>query len=86
MLLTRPPLGNTKLRTEVLRPVHPARLACVRHAASVRSEPGSNSHPSLKLLLDILRGLRTVFSKNKKTSINVTYLCVTCQPQWNRSN
>ena len=26
-----------------------ARLACVRHAASVRSEPGSNSHVKLGL-------------------------------------
>ncbi|HHN64280.1 MAG TPA: hypothetical protein ENK09_02830 [Nitrospirae bacterium] len=57
MLLTRPPLGNTKLQTEVLRSVHPARLACVRHAASVRSEPGSNSHPSLKLMKFSFRGL-----------------------------
>ena len=32
MLLTRPPLG-----------LLPARLACVKLAASVRSEPGSNS-------------------------------------------
>jgi len=34
VFLTRPPL-------EVLLPL--ARLACVRHAASVQSEPGSNS-------------------------------------------
>ena len=42
MLLTRPPL-----------PLLTVRLACVKHAASVRSEPGSNSqvHPVLKLLL-----------------------------------
>ena len=32
MLLTRPPL-----------PLLAVRLACVKHAASVRSEPGSNS-------------------------------------------
>ena len=46
MLLTRSPLG--------LPPGCPgmdlARLACIRHAASVRPEPGSNS-PSEKLLL-----------------------------------
>ena len=35
-LLTRPPL-------EEPRRALPARLACVRHAASVRPEPGSNS-------------------------------------------
>ena len=36
-LLTRPPL-------EKFRRTFPARLACVRHAASVRPEPGSNSY------------------------------------------
>ena len=36
VLLTRSPL-STRL------PPHHARLACIRHAASVRSEPGSNS-------------------------------------------
>jgi hypothetical protein len=36
-LLTRPPLKQN--RSSV-----PARLACVRHAASVRPEPGSNSY------------------------------------------
>src|SRR6185312_12574547 len=35
-LLTRSPL-NGEL------PLHPVRLACVKHAASVQSEPGSNS-------------------------------------------
>ena len=35
-LLTRPPLGMP-------RRTFPARLACVRRAASVRPEPGSNS-------------------------------------------
>ena len=36
-LLTRPPLENP-------RRAFPARRACVRHAASVRPEPGSNSY------------------------------------------
>ena len=35
-LLTRPPLASD-------RSPPPARLACVKHAASVRPEPGSNS-------------------------------------------
>ena len=35
-LLTRAPLGYIRKRI-------PVRLACVRHAASVRPEPGSNS-------------------------------------------
>ena len=38
-LLTRPPLSSTQLKIECWT----ARLACVRHAASVRPEPGSNS-------------------------------------------
>ena len=36
-LLTRPPLGD-------IRKHHLVRLACVKHAASVNPEPGSNSH------------------------------------------
>ena len=36
-LLTRPPLGKTR-RSYLVR------LACVKHAASVRPEPGSNSY------------------------------------------
>ena len=42
-LLTRPPLGVLKF----IRKLHLkrlVRLACVRHAASVHPEPGSNSH------------------------------------------
>ena len=35
-LLTRPPLS-------IFRKIYLVRLACVRHAASVRPEPGSNS-------------------------------------------
>ena len=43
MLLTRPPLSLIKfIRRCIL--INFARLACVRHAASVRPEPGSNSH------------------------------------------
>ena len=38
VLLTRSPLGVHELPH-----IHPVRLACLRHAASVRSEPGSNS-------------------------------------------
>ena len=41
-LLTRPPL-STQHFGRSLRVELPARLACVRHAASVRPEPGSNS-------------------------------------------
>src|SRR5690606_6986424 len=38
VLLTRPPLGFERQASQ-----NPARLACIRHAASVRPEPGSNS-------------------------------------------
>ena len=41
-LLTRPPLECID-SIRKLPPYIPARLACVRHAASVRPEPGSNS-------------------------------------------
>ena len=42
MLLTRPPLSlHSSIRK--LQNVSPVRLACVRRAASVRPEPGSNS-------------------------------------------
>ena len=60
VLLTRPPLGS-------FRRTPPARLACVRHAASVRPEPGSNSQIKiLALELLKLRSLSTVqFSKAK---------------------
>ena len=42
-LLTRPPLSQRKLQTEVIRFQCFVRLACVKHAASVHPEPGSNS-------------------------------------------
>ena len=40
-LLTRPPLSLSSFRRN---PKDFVRLACVRHAASVHPEPGSNSH------------------------------------------
>ena len=42
VLLTRPPLSN-KTSVRKLPSSYSVRLACVRHAASVRPEPGSNS-------------------------------------------
>ena len=42
-LLTRPPLSDLHLRPEGFRRKCFVRLACVKHAASVRPEPGSNS-------------------------------------------
>ena len=42
-LLTRPPLSLRTLPTEIVRVRRSVRLACVKHAASVHPEPGSNS-------------------------------------------
>ena len=41
-LLTRPPLETDQIRRS-LNEMFPVRLACVKHAASVHPEPGSNS-------------------------------------------
>ena len=42
-LLTRPPLSASASFQKIPQ-MRPARLACVKHAASVHPEPGSNSH------------------------------------------
>ena len=42
-LLTRPPLGLHKIWPKSHQRIIPVRLACVKHAASVHPEPGSNS-------------------------------------------
>ena len=44
-LLTRSPLGHPRTNTKSL-----VRLACIRHAASVHPEPGSNSPQKISLL------------------------------------
>ena len=41
MLLTRPPLDDYGVHKDGA--ISRARLACIRHAASVHPEPGSNS-------------------------------------------
>ena len=43
-LLTRPPLSQNILPSEEFQLSCFVRLACVKHAASVHPEPGSNSH------------------------------------------
>ena len=50
-LLTRPPLSILKLRPKSLQRIYSVRLACVRHAASVHPEPGSNSHVKIVRLV-----------------------------------
>ena len=49
-LLTRPPLETDQIRRS-LNEMFPVRLACVKHAASVHPEPGSNSH--VKVLIPV---------------------------------
>ena len=53
-LLTRPPLSHINLHTEIFRSICFVRLACVKHAASVHPEPGSNSHKKFLLLYKLL--------------------------------
>ena len=55
-LLTRPPLSHMALAPERASAMGPVRLACVRHAASVHPEPGSNSHVILRVL-PVITGL-----------------------------
>ena len=57
-LLTRPPLSHKHLHPEGIRCKCFVRLACVRHAASVHPEPGSNSH----LNVCFLTGSRLAFA------------------------
>ena len=57
-LLTRPPLSRLRLPPEGFCRRRFVRLACVRHAASVHPEPGSNSH----LNVCFLTGSRLAFA------------------------
>ena len=74
-------------------PHNPVRLACVRHAASVRPEPGSNSQkivskalyePQIKFLNNSLLALITqefslaVFSLTLKQSIIIVQGVIVC--------
>ena len=51
-LLTRPPLSASQIYRSFIERFL-ARLACVRHAASVRPEPGSNSYVQSVIALDL---------------------------------
>ena len=61
-LLTRPPLVLLRIEHSSLRILNTeqtlARLACVRHAASVHPEPGSNSHKKFVTALRLLLSLK----------------------------
>ena len=56
-LLTRSPLSSTSINRS-LNPSILVRLACVRHAASVRPEPGSNSQ---KIVSKLPLGAQIIF-------------------------
>ena len=63
-LLTRPPLSHNHLHSEEIEPLCFVRLACVRHAASVHPEPGSNSLKkfcSFRIELAIVQSFRYIF-------------------------
>ena len=65
-LLTRPPLSHKRLQSEEICRKCFVRLACVKHAASVHPEPGSNSHKNVflsethaRLLAQLAKSLKT---------------------------
>ena len=58
-LLTRPPLSHKIFHSEEIRFLCFVRLACVKHAASVHPEPGSNSH--VKKLISVKLNLANSF-------------------------
>ena len=80
-LLTRPPLSRNAFLPEGVPARRFVRLACVKHAASVHPEPGSNSHvKSLMLsktrLANILR--LSTFYCFKELSISSCKLTSSC--------
>ena len=58
-LLTRPPLSHKIINPEGNQIKCFVRLACVKHAASVHPEPGSNSH--VKKLISVKLNLANLF-------------------------
>ena len=83
-LLTRPPLEHSLPFRRTSNYV-PARLACVKHAASVRPEPGSNSDvqsfssfavPNLGLAkaLNLLQQIRRLLSQKSDCSLSLDLL------------
>ena len=79
-LLTRPPL-ELQLPSRRISTIIPARLACVKHAASVRPEPGSNSYVQsfshLKLSPESARQSQSPFQPSMSVSLsqNLTVSC-----------
>ena len=67
-LLTRSPLSSTSFLRRFI-PLNSVRLACVRRAASVRPEPGSNS------LLNPIFQLVSQLNSSSQTLCVLHYLC-----------
>ena len=67
-LLTRPPLSHKQLQSEEICRKCFVRLACVKHAASVHPEPGSNSHKNV-FLSETHARLLTQLAKSLKTRV-----------------
>ena len=66
-LLTRSPLNLNRSSSSV-------RLACVRHAASVRPEPGSNSQKMVSKQLMLLKSVFQVICSSKSLLKNFRWL------------
>ena len=60
VLLTRSPLGSSRASSGAL-----VRLACVKHAASVRPEPGSNSPLRISLMNSSMNRTRPVLCTDR---------------------
>ena len=77
-LLTRPPLSHKSLHSEKICLKCFVRLACVKHAASVHPEPGSNSHVKVciaqKLAWLIILFDYCCFVRNELNRVLVSFL------------
>ena len=75
-LLTRPPLSQSNNHSEEIKLNCFVRLACVKHAASVHPEPGSNSHVKVYIPVQNLAWLVL----NRSTV--VFRFCSECSHSW----
>ena len=69
-LLTRSPLGHLRTNTKGL-----VRLACIRHAASVHPEPGSNSPQKIFTLASVDYGF---FTESTELLLPITVQLLKC--------
>ena len=71
-LLTRPPLKYNKFEASFAQRYISVRLACVKHAASVHPEPGSNSQTKVLILSNLPASYFWLFPKS--TDLGRLYL------------